>query len=55
MKRTVLRFEVELEGPTVDGGRFRDWLLDVQPDEEWREDMFRVVQVQLLREDGRAR
>lgn len=52
MKRTVLRFEVELEGPTVSGDRFRNWLLATEPEEEWREDQFRVVEVDLLREDG---
>lgn len=50
----MLKFEVELEGPTVDGERFRNWLLDVEPEQEWREDMFRVVQVEVL-EEGRGR
>lgn len=52
MKRTTVKLEVELEGPTVSGMNFRDWLLEAQQSEDThREDLFRVVEVQVLGED----
>lgn len=56
MKRTTLTIKVELEGPSVGGQNFRNWLLDAEhPEETHWENEFRVVDVEVLEEDGCGR
>lgn len=52
MKRTVVKLEVELEGPMAAGDNLRHWLLDRVPsDDTFPEDRFRILHVSVLEED----
>jgi len=53
VKRTTVQLEVELEGATVSGSSFVDWLTEIHDRLGWTylEDRFRIVDAQVLSED----